>query len=451
MAVERGVISVAELDRRLKGALEGASGRDWVQGEIGGLRRAASGHVYFTLRDEREEAVIDAVMYRYPAQRARRYLENGTRVQVFGKATLWAPRGRMQLIVDALRPVGRGALLEALEKLKLKLQAEGLFAPERKKALPTAPRCVGVVTSAKGAAWHDIRKVALRRAAVELVLSPALVQGEGATRSVIRALDLLEKHPRVEVIIVGRGGGSAEDLMTFNDEALARRLACVRVPVVSAVGHEIDTSICDLVADARAATPSEAAELVVPDGGARQRELAQWLHRLTQVMHRRLQDDASVVQRVRSKLSDPRFLIAQKQQQLDELKLRSERRMRTRLGPHRAELNRLEQRLIARHPRTVLHGEHKRLNPLWTRLEQAVRRQLTQHHHLLAQRAATLEALSPLSILGRGYAIALKSDGSALRDSQAARVGETLRLRLARGAVDAQVTQILPPDTEAKL
>ena len=263
------VVGVAELNRRLRRAVEGASGDYWVEGEVGSLKRAVSGHCYFNLKDEEEDACIECVMYRFDALRAQRHLSDGAKIQLFGRATVWAPRGRLQVVAQRVRPAGRGGLSFALEELKNKLATEGLFDPARKRPLPTDPRVVGVVTSAAGAAFHDIRTVAFRRGRVRLVLSPALVQGEGAPESLLTALARLERYPGLDVVIIGRGGGSGEDLMAFNDESVVRRIANMRVPVVSAVGHELDISLSDLVADARAATPSQAAELVVPDAGAR--------------------------------------------------------------------------------------------------------------------------------------------------------------------------------------
>ena len=265
------VYSVADLDRRLKRAVESASLDIWVVGEVSGAKPAPSGHVYFCLKDEREDAIIDCVMYRSAPVRARFLIVDGARVQLRGRATVWAPRGRLQFVGDMARPAGRGALLEALENLKNKLLGEGLFHSDRKRPLPRHAHVIGVVTSASGAAIHDIAKVAFRRGGVRIVLSPASVQGQAAATQVIEAIDRLESVRDLDVIIVGRGGGSAEDFMVFNDEAVVRRVAGCRVPVVSAVGHEIDVTLTDLAADARAATPSQAAEMVVADSNAQRR------------------------------------------------------------------------------------------------------------------------------------------------------------------------------------
>jgi exodeoxyribonuclease VII large subunit len=234
------VVSVAELDRRLRRAVEGATGGYWVEGEVSSLKRATSGHLYFTLKDDEEDAIIECVMYRFDALRAQRFIKEGEKLQLFGRVTVWAPRGRLQLVGQRARPAGRGSLLLALEDLKKKLAAEGLFEPARRRQIPADPHIVGVVTSAAGAAFHDIRSVAFRRGSVRLVLSPALVQGDGAPASLVAALDALECYPGLDVVIIGRGGGSGEDLMAFNHESVVRRVAAMRVPVVSGVGHETD-------------------------------------------------------------------------------------------------------------------------------------------------------------------------------------------------------------------
>ncbi len=440
---ERPVISVAELDRKLKRAVEGASGRDWVQGEVSALKRAASGHTYFTLKDEREEAIIDCVMYRFQAQRARRFLVEGTLLQVLGRATLWAPRGRLQLVVEAARPAGRGALLEALERLKAKLAAEGLFDRSRKRPLPRKPHLVGVITSAQGAAWHDIRTVALRRAPLRLLLCPALVQGDGAPESLLRALGMLEKVNGLDAVIIGRGGGSAEDLMAFNDERLVRRLASCAVPTVSAVGHEIDTSLCDLVADARAATPSEAAELLVPDQASELRQLGALAASMAYAMRARLDEDRAVLENLRLKIADPRFVIAEKQQLIDDLSLRMERFITRELKLSAAALTRQRQRLAGQHPRVVVARSKTRLVPLSGRLIHAMDTRLRREQAAVRQVQASLQALSPVAILSRGYSIVLDEHGRAVRASTDTTAGARLHARLGRGGLEIRVEKIV--------
>ncbi len=443
------IVSVAELARRLRQAVEGATGDYWVEGEVTSIKRAASGHVYFALKDEREEAVIDCVMYRFDAQRAQKHLADGARLQLWGRATVWAPRGRLQLVATFARPAGRGALLEALEALKGRLEAEGLFAPERKRPLPSDPRVVGVVTSAHGAAFHDIRTVAFRRGGVRLVLVPALVQGDGAPESIVLALDLLERLPGLEVAIVGRGGGSGEDLMAFNDERVVRRVAAFGVPIVSAVGHEVDVSLTDLVADVRAATPSQAAELVVPDSRARGEALRRQRVALMRVTSGRLELERERFMHLRARLRDPRFLVLERQQDLDELsdalRRRSERLLRKRTN----DLLALERRLSARHPRAVLAAARVTLGPLEVRLSAAARRGLERQRARLADQATRLDGLSPLAVLGRGYAIASSPDGRALRSVREVAPGERVSVRLADGAFGAAVTEVSGGERES--
>ena len=439
------VIGVAELDRRLRRAVERATNQTWVEGEIGSLRLAASGHAYFVLKDEQEDAVIDCVLYRMDAGRARKHLTEGARVQIAGRATVWAPRGRLQWVGSRVRPAGRGALLEALERLKDRLKQEGLFDAERKRPLPPQPRAVGVVTSSSGAAFHDIRSVAFRRGGAHLILSPAQVQGEGAVRSLLEALDLIERHPGVDVVILGRGGGSFEDLMAFNDERLVRRLAEYRLPVVSAVGHEIDFTLSDLVADVRAATPSQAAELVIPDGLAQQALLSRTTRQLARAVTASIASQRANVVRRERRLADPRFLIAQRQQSLDErshaLEIATVRGLRDR----RSAVDALGGRLAARHPRAVLAEGRGRLAPLSERLSSVTRLKLGQLRTRLASSVAQLDGMSPLSVLSRGYAIATDERQRAVRDASSLKVGQTVSVRVHRGDFDARVTHVTKP------
>jgi len=433
------VISVSELDRRLRRSVEDASARVWVEGEVSSLKRAPSGHVYFCLKDEAEDAIIECVMYRFNALRARRHLNEGARLQLIGQATVWAPRGRLQFVANELRPAGRGALLEALEQLKQRLAAEGLFSAERKRSLPSEPHVIGVVTSASGAAFHDIVSVAFRRGDVKIVLAPALVQGDGAPESLVRALGLIEQYPGIDVVLIGRGGGSGEDLMAFNDERVVRRVARLRVPVVSAVGHEVDFSLTDLAADVRAATPSQAAELVVPEGRARAAAWQRAHSALQRATLARILRWRGRIERARARLSDPRFMIAERQQELDELTGALGRRAIGAVAERRATLELLTRRLYARHPRAVLANARAELGPLDVRLRHAAVRHLSRAEARLADAATRLNGLSPLTILGRGYAIATRADGRAVRAADDVDVGEELTLRLGRGRLRTRV------------
>ena len=374
-------------------------------------------------------------MYRFNAMRARRHLNEGARVQLSGQATVWAPRGRLQFVANELRPAGRGALLEALAQLKERLAAEGLFAPEKKRALPSEPRIVGVVTSGAGAAFHDIVSVAFRRGDVKIVLAPALVQGDGAPESLIRALDLIERYPGLDVVVIGRGGGSGEDLMAFNDERVVRRVARMRVPVVSAVGHEVDFSLTDLVADVRAATPSQAAELVVPELRARAAAWQRAHGALQRAVLARLTRIRTRIERARSRLSDPRFTIAERQQELDELHTRLRRCTAETVASQRAALELLTRRLYAPSARGVGERARRAGSAQCALAQRRAQRGLARAHSRLSDAAVRLDGLSPLTILGRGYAIATRADGRALRSAEDVAVGDEIGIRLGRGRV----------------
>jgi exodeoxyribonuclease VII large subunit len=442
------VLSVAELDRRLRRAVESTSTGVWVEGEVASLKRATSGHVYFTLKDEREDAIVECVMYKFDATRSRKHLVEGARIQLQGKATIWAPRGRLQFVGTLARATGRGALLEALEQLKQRLAEEGLFAEERKRPLPLDPKIIGVVTSKQGAAFHDIRTVAFRRASVRLVLVPALVQGETAPVSIVRAIDLVERYPGLDVLIVGRGGGSGEDLMPFNDERVVRRVSRVKVPVVSAVGHEIDVTLTDLCADVRAATPSHAAELVVPDVRARHDRLRGLELELGRALRARLATVRNRLYRAQARLADPRFTIAERQEELDDLVARLEKRFERVVGERRARLNAGERRLLSRHPRVVIGRAKVESGLLGVRLQGASRRFLRERRAELADRVSRLDALSPLAVLSRGYAIASLPDGRAVRDARELSPGDAVTVRVARGRFEAEVRRVKSEEAE---
>jgi len=434
------VLTVKDLTGRLRQRMQ-ALGQVVVEGEVSGFKGAApTGHLYFTLKDEREDACISCAMFRREAQLAGGdRIVNGARVRVRGSADLFAPRGALQLIVTKAAAAGEGDHAARREAIKRKLEAEGLFDPTRKRPLPNDPRVIGVVTSATGAAFQDIIKVARRRANVRIILSPAQVQGETAAYQLRRALERLAKVAEVDVIILGRGGGSAEDLAAFDDEHLARAIAECPKPVVAAVGHEVDWSIACLVADVRAATPSQAAELVVPDYEARRARIAEGIRRLSLAVRGRLRAEETKVARLVNRVRAPERAIKQQQQQLDELGERLEAALRDRISIAGRDRDVLERRLQAKHPRTVLANARHALQPMPIRLRAAMARALERRRSELAVAAQNLQAISPLAVLGRGYAIALDEEGNAVRDARGLAVGDRVTVRLARGAIDAEV------------
>ncbi len=437
---------MAELDRAIRSAVDDAFARAvWVEGEVADCRPAPSGHLYLCLKDEREEASIDVVLYRSNVTpRARSLCVDGARVRLRGKPTFWAPRGRLQLVADRLQPAGRGALLEALERLKGKLAAEGLFAAERKRPLPREPRVVGVVTSPTGAAIHDICRVAFRRGGARILLAPAQVQGAGAVESICRALMQLQRVHAVDVIVLGRGGGSADDLGAFNEEAVVRAVAACRVPVVSAVGHEVDVTLVDFAADARAATPSQAAELVVPDGAGRREQLVHTHRHLARAMLTRLAANGVVLARARSRLGDPRLAIASHQQGLDDRLARLGAGARSLLARRRESLSRAQRRLAYLHPRAVIARERAELSRAGDRLASVWSASFERRATDVQRATARLDALSPLKVLARGYAIATREDGRAVRGAEDVRAGEALHVRVRDARVETTVVRVEP-------
>lgn len=446
-------LTVAELDRVIRGAVEEAfSAPVWVEGEVTGARPAPSGHLYFCLKDEREEAAIDVVMYRANVTpRMRALCVDGARLRLRGKPTLWAPRGRLQLIADRLQATGRGALLEAIERLKAKLAAEGLFAPERKRALPREARVVGVVTSASGAVIHDICRVAFRRGGARILLAPAQVQGVGAVESVCRAMMQLQRVRNVDVIVLGRGGGSSDDLNAFNEEAIVRAVANCRVPVISAVGHDMDVTLVDFAADARAATPSQAAEMVVPDRRAQQELLRRTRLHLARAMQGRLAHQRVAHDRVARRLGDPRLVIAAYQQTLDDRVARLTARARASIAQRRDAMSRAQRRLAAMHPRAVLVRERAELSRLDTCLGTLWSASFARRSAELQRATARLDAYSPLKVLARGYAIATRDDGRAIRSGQDVEAGATIHVRVRDARLEGVVERVEPLDPRVTL
>ncbi len=405
-------------------------------------------HLLRRLKDEsRGRRGIDAVIYRTSlTARGRALLKDGARIRLRGRPSFYAPRGRLQLVADRVEAVGRGALLEALERLKEKLTAEGLFSPERKRALPNDPRVIGVVTSPAGAAIHDVIKVAFRRGGARILLAPARVQGDGAAESILRALRAIQRVAEVDVIIVGRGGGSSDDLLAFNDEALVRAVVACRVPVMSAVGHEVDFTLVDFAADARAATPSQAAEMLVPDRRARAATLQQTRVRLVHAMRARLSAERVRLHAVERKIADPRLAIASQQQRLDERVERLAAWSRRALGARRERLARLGQALHARHPRLVIARERSAIVRASDAMTAVMRAQLARRRASFEKAATGLDALSPLKVLGRGYAIATREDGRAIRSAADVSRGERITVRVENARIEADVMDVKEED-----
>jgi exodeoxyribonuclease VII large subunit len=457
-------LSVAGLNRAVRFGLE----REWndvqVVGEVCDLTLAASGHAYFTLSDEVEPAQVRVVMFRSDVRRLRMPLENGARLKVRGGLTLYEARGTFQMVARSALPAGDGNLAAHFQKLIKKLEAEGLFAAERKRPLPLLPRCVGLVTSDQGAAVHDVIRVAGERCPVRIVVSPCLVQGPDAPVTIVRALELVQTVRELDVVIVARGGGSAEDLWAFSDEQVVRAIARCRVPVVTGIGHEVDTSIADLVADVRASTPSNAAEIVVPQRTALVEQLSGLVRRLERAMDSRVDREQLVLSRLLTKLRDPRRALASADAALGARVKRlealaqgllagAEQRLATlqrRLGPldprarlstQRAALARLNGRL-ERSPARWLAPRQSRLTMLGQRSQVAGPALLEAGRRDMAEHVARLEALSPLSVLSRGYAIAFSErTQKALRSTSEAAPGDALRLRLADGTLRARVEE----------
>lgn len=393
--------TVTQLTRRIKGALEGAFARVMVEGEIGSLTRAASGHLYITLKDA--GATLDVVMWRSAASRLRERIEEGMQVVVRGAVTVYAPRGRYQLVAHAIRPLGRGDLQARFEALVARLADEGLFEAEHKRPLPPWPKTIGVVTSPTGAAVRDIIKVLRRRMrGARIVVSPCRVQGERAAAEIVAALDRIEAWGGCDVLIVGRGGGSLEDLWAFNEEAVARRVFACATPVVSAVGHEVDLTVCDLVADLRAATPSEAAETVAPDLRAYARDM------------RRLETALA-------------------------------RALLSRVREGRLRLRALAQSPALRRPLEMIRARAQRLDEAALALTDALRSAVETRRRRLELTAARLEGRSPLAVLARGFSLTTTATGTVLRDAAAVQPGDALVTHLAHGRVRATVTATEPP------
>ena len=434
-------LTVSELNHQARHLLESSFMQVWVEGELSGFSRPSSGHWYFSLKDQKCQ--IRCAMFRGANQRIRTLPREGDQIRIRGKVTLYENRGDFQIIVEHLEPAGLGALQQAFEALKARLQGEGLFDPARKKPIPATPRHIGVVTSPTGAAIHDILTVLKRRCpAIPVTLYPTAVQGQPATADIVQAIARAQQHGLADVLIIGRGGGSLEDLWCFNEEAVARAIAACPIPTVSAVGHEVDVTIADFVADLRAPTPSAAAEKISPDQQDWLRRLAEQQGRLGQSARRLLQRLHNQLGHLSARLRDPRRELLEKAQRMDELELRLNKAIRDRLDQQKQKTDYLIQRMSAQSPRRTLKTVREQTQRLEERLTLATRHQLRQKDERLQHIAQTLHVVSPLATLGRGYAIVKDDNDRIVRKAGDLETGSQITARLGHGSVSARVTEI---------
>lgn len=451
---ERRPLSVSELTMRVRSALESRFASVWVEGEISNFKAHTSGHWYFTIKDE--SAQLRATCFRGVNGRIRFRPSDGLQVRARGSLTVYEPRGEYELAVESLDPIGAGALRVAFEQMRDRLAAEGLFSEELKRSLPLLPRRIGIVTSPAGAAIRDILSIIARRTrTVDILFAPARVQGEGASGEIARAIELLNRYHAdalrngrmdqvVDTIIVGRGGGSAEDLWSFNDEVVARAIRASAIPVISAVGHETDFTIADFAADVRAPTPSAAAEMVA----AREDEIEAYIQNLTRDLLRaarfrivnartRVQEAAMShgFDEVRSRLHDAVLATDEAAHRLQTLIVRAIQSARRRTDAVACRLS--PARLSAR-----VSSARMRFAVARAARDAAVASRLDNARSRLAIAAASLDALSPLAVLKRGYALAQDEQGQLLRDVRSVSVGDALSVRLAEGLLRCRVEKI---------
>ena len=443
----REVLSVAQLNRKARLLVEGL-GKIWVEGEISNLSQPSSGHMYWSLKDA--QAQVRCAMFRQANRRLTSRLENGLQVLVGARVSIYEARGDYQLIVDHVEEAGEGLLRRRFEELKRKLADEGLFDAERKQALPALPARIGVVTSPTGAALRDVL-IALRRRfpATEVLIYPTSVQGDGAPPEICRALTLADRRAECDLLILTRGGGSLEDLWAFNDERVARAVAAVRLPIIVGVGHETDFTIADFVADVRAPTPSQAAELAVPDGADLLARLDAQYARLARAGERRIGTALSAFEALAHRLqrAHPGVAVRSQHQRLDELEARLRRGLERAVADRRTRLGRLSLRISAADPRHRLSLTRDRWRAGHDRLRQSMGRLIERLSRRAALAERGLQSLSPLATLDRGYAIVSRlDDSSVVTHTRQAPAGTQIAIRLAQGRLTAGVQTSEPPD-----
>ncbi|AZM94852.1 exodeoxyribonuclease VII large subunit [Vreelandella venusta] len=433
-------LSVSQLNQRAKQTLERDVGEVWVEGELSNVSRPASGHIYFTLKDDR--AQIRCALFRQRARFVAAPMRDGDQVKLRGRVSLFEPRGDYQLIADAVQAAGLGELLAAFERLKAQLEGEGVFANTR--PLPFPPRKILILSSASGAAIRDVLAVlAARWPLADVTLIPVPVQGAEAAPAMISALGLLNRQARLDpdqdVVLITRGGGSLEDLWAFNNEHLARAIFHSRLPVMSAVGHEVDVTLADFAADMRAPTPSAAAERLVPDQHALKQQLTQAENRLQRAMQARLERDSQRLDTLRARLRHPGEQLERQRQHVTALCQRLQRAMQQTVQQQQARVTQLSKRLASQDMARLHRAEQERVSQLQRRLASAMQRALEVRQARLSSAARELNAISPLAVLGRGYAIAQDEKGQVIRRAEDTAPGQKLSLRLGEGRLNVEV------------
>jgi exodeoxyribonuclease VII large subunit len=439
---EKTILTVSRLTALLRGVLEENFEQLWVEGEVSNLSYPSSGHCYFTLKDA--GAQLRCVMFKNAVKNLKFRLKDGMALIVRGHISVYDQRGEYQLICEYMEPAGVGALQTAFVQLKEKLAGEGLFAEVHKTPLPLFPRKIGVVTSPTGAAIHDILNVLKRRfASLEVVLYPVRVQGEGSALEIARAIDEMNSLAEVDILIVGRGGGSLEDLWAFNEEVVARAVYRSKIPIISAVGHETDWTICDFTADLRAPTPSAAAELVIASAGELRSRIDALSSRLQRSVGNLLAAHDGRLEGLRRSLHDPRTMLGHLAQRLDDLTGRLETGLNVEVSRRRDRFERLQDALQYNDPKGMIATLRQRVGLLALRTEGLLNQRLELLRQGFGDNAARLEVLSPLKTLARGYAIATRgSNGTVVTDAGSLATGEQLLLRLYRGLARCRVESI---------
>lgn len=430
-------LSVSDLNQAIKSNIESKFHTVCVKGEISNFKAHSSGHFYFSLKDSGSQ--ISAVMFRGSNSRLNFKPKDGMEVIVRGKVTVYSPRGAYQILCEQMDPVGQGGLKEAFEKLKLKLKDEGLFEREKKKALPYLPFSIALVTSPTGAAVRDMINILKRKHPVaQVIVVPCLTQGEKASADLIRALGDAEKIPGVDVVIVGRGGGSLEDMWCFNDEALARKIYSMEIPVVSAVGHEIDFTISDFVADLRAPTPSAAAELVCRNVDEIKEKIHQGRSRLKHKVWSLIQNKKAVVGHVSKRLIDPRRRFLDLRIKLDDLVVRGQKSMESKIQLHR--MNQTSYELRLKSIINIFKPLNQKLDFISNRLILAQSNTIKKNRRNLEALSGVLEALSPYGVLGRGYSIVRNmKTGDIVKGSERLKSKDQIEIQFSQGKIEAEV------------